>query len=106
MTQWLDICHIDEIVPNTGRCALFQGEQVAIFRVEQELFAVNNYCPFSKANVISRGLVGDIASTKVIASPIYKQHFALATGKCLEDESTVLKTYSVRLNGDVVQLAA
>ena len=104
MSHWLDICHIDEIVPNTGRCALFQGEQVAIFRVEQQLFAVNNFCPFSNANVISRGLVGNIAEQKVVASPVYKQHFDLKTGECLEDDKQVLKTYAVRLHGDMVQL--
>ena len=107
---WQDICHIDAIVPNAGRCALVNGEQVAIFRISQagndELFAIHNHDPISQANVLSRGIVGSIADRVVVASPIYKQHFCLKTGECLEDEKATVKTYSVRLENDIVQLSA
>lgn len=106
MSEWTNICHIDEILTNMGRCALVNGEQIAIFRISDQLFAVNNHCPFSKANVLSRGLTGSIEQHTVVASPIYKQHFDLETGQCLEDENVAIKTYPVRLAGDVVQLAA
>ncbi len=106
MSNWANICHIDDILPNMGRCALFVGEQVAIFRVKDKLYAVNNHCPFSDSNTISRGLVGSLADKIVVASPLYKQHFDLNTGQCLEDENVKLKTYAVRLNGETVQLAA
>jgi len=106
MSEWTDICHRDDIVPNTGRCALFNGEQVAIFRVNEDFYAINNHCPFSRANVLSRGIVGSLSEHKVVASPLYKQHFDLETGQCLEDQSVTIKTYAVRLAGDTVQLAA
>lgn len=32
MSQWKDICKIDDILPETGVCALLGDEQVAIFR--------------------------------------------------------------------------
>ncbi|EPC3784416.1 nitrite reductase (NAD(P)H) small subunit, partial [Citrobacter farmeri] len=32
MSQWKNICHIDDILPATGVCALLGEEQVAIFR--------------------------------------------------------------------------
>jgi nitrite reductase (NADH) small subunit len=107
---WLDICHIDTIVPNAGRCALVNGEQVALFRINttgnDEIYAVNNHDPFSKANVLARGITGTIADRLVVASPIYKQHFCLKTGECLEDEGITLKTYQVRVENDVIQLSA
>ncbi len=109
MSKWTDICHINDIPPSTGRCALFDGEQVAIFRIkddEEKFYAITNHCPFSKANVISRGIVGSLGEHIVVASPLYKQHFDLTTGQCLEDESVKIKTYSVRLAGDTIQLAA
>ena len=31
MSQWKDICKIDDILPATGVCALLGSEQVAIF---------------------------------------------------------------------------
>lgn len=83
-TKWIDICAVGEIAPNTGVCALVAGEQVAIFRVGDgdEVYALSNYEPFSKAFVLSRGIVGDRNGITKVASPIYKQNFALETGKC------------------------
>ena len=108
--SWNTICTLNDILPYGGRAALLDGEQVAVFRIPSaegdKLFAVANHDPFSGANVLSRGLVGSIGDTLVVASPIYKQHFDLATGQCLEDESVKLKTWPVRLEGDDVQLAS
>ena len=109
MSKWIDICQLNDILPNMGRCALFEGQQVAIFRVikagNEFLYAVNNYCPFSQANVISRGIIGSVADAVVVASPLYKQHFDLENGQCIEDTDVSLKTYAVRVNGNLVQLA-
>ncbi len=109
--QWFDICNLNDILPSMGRCALFNEQQVAIFRVVdangvEQLYAIDNFCPFSESNTLSRGLTGSIIDKIVVASPLYKQHFDLASGICLEDESVSVNTYPVRLNGSTVQLAA
>lgn len=100
------ICNIDDIVPNTGVCALIDNEQVAIFRITTKngdaLYAISNFDPFSKANVLSRGLVGCKNSVVTVASPIYKHLFSLQTGQCLDDESVQLKTWPVDLQGNAV----
>lgn len=109
MSQWADICSVNDILPNMGRCALFEGKQVAIFKVISEgeqFFAIDNYCPFAEANVLSRGLVGSVGDKIVVASPVYKQHFCLDTGECIEDEGVKQQTFSVRVEGDKVQLMA
>ncbi len=109
MSNWTDICSVADILPNAGRCALHEGEQVAIFRVSQgdseAWFALSNFDPCSGANVISRGIVGSQGEHLVVASPVYKQHFRLDTGECLEEENVSLKTWPVRVEGDKVQLA-
>src|SRR5438874_1492655 len=92
---WVDICPTDVIVPERGVCASVGGEQVAIFRVDDELFALSNYDPFSKAFVLSRGIVGSRADRLKVASPVYKQNFDLRTGACLDDPSVSLPTYAV-----------
>jgi nitrite reductase (NADH) small subunit len=99
--QWVDICSIEDILPNMGVCALIAGIQVAIFRVETasgtQVYALNNYDPFSKVNVLSRGIVGDRKGILKIASPIYKQNFSLETGQCLDDEKVQIPIYSARV---------
>lgn len=100
--HWITVCHSDELKPSLGVRALLGGEQVALFRVQSQLYAISAVDPFSGAAVLSRGLVGDQRGQVVVASPIYKQHFNLSTGACLEDERVVLKTYAIReLNGQI-----
>lgn len=100
------ICTINDLTPQVGVPALVQGEQVAVFRLKDgNIYAVSNYDPFSKANVIARGITGNLKGFDVVASPIYKQHFDLRTGQCLEDDSVSIKTYPVKLDGDDVLIA-
>ncbi len=104
-TTWTTICPLDRIPPNTGVCALVAGQQIAIFRVgESAVYAIDNYDPFSKAFVLSRGIVGDRQGLPKVASPIYKQNFNLITGQCFDDETISVTTYSVQVVNGHVQL--
>jgi nitrite reductase (NADH) small subunit len=107
VTTWIDVCSLNAIAPDTGVCALVAGEQVAIFRVGNgdELYALSNYDPFSKAFVLSRGIVGDRGGNLKVASPIYKQNFSLINGQCLDDETVKIPTFPVRVTDNRVQVA-
>ncbi|MDB9509954.1 nitrite reductase small subunit NirD [Kamptonema animale CS-326] len=107
VTTWVDVCPLAAIAPNTGVCALVEGEQVAVFRVGNgaEVYAIANYDPFSKAFVLSRGIVGDRNGVLKVASPIYKQNFSLLTGQCLDDETVKIPTFTVRVVDNMVQVA-
>src|SRR5688572_2734285 len=107
MSDWIPVCRLKDIVPNTGVCALVHGRQVAVFRLEDDrLFALEAFDPFSKANVLSRGIVGDLKGEIVVASPVYKHHFSLQSGQCLEEEGVRLEVFPVRLEGHTVWVAA
>lgn len=100
------ICDKNDLIENSGVCALVNGEQVAIFylpKTEKKVYAISNWDPIGKANVLSRGIVGDLNGQVVVASPLYKQHFNLESGACLEEETPV-KTYPICLKNDKVVL--
>jgi NAD(P)H-dependent nitrite reductase small subunit len=98
------VCRLDEIVPDTGICALVAGEQVAVFRIAETIYAIGNRDPFSGANVLSRGIVGDLNGELVVASPVYKQHFSLLSGRCIEDPSVSVPVYRARVEGADIQI--
>ena len=79
---------------------------MAVFRLSgsDEIFAIDAFDPFSNAPVLSRGIVGDVEGRLVVASPIYKQHFDLKTGQCLEDDSVAVRTFAVRVVDGQVQV--
>jgi len=95
--SWTHACALHDIVPDAGVGIDLQGLQIAVFRVDDWAYAIDNFDPASRTNVLSRGIVGDIGGELVVASPIYKQHFSLTTGRCLEDVALSVPTYPVRL---------
>lgn len=115
---WQKICTKADLVAFSGVAAWFETAsgpaQVAIFYLPvdpnatmlpgraTELYALDHFDPFSKVNVIARGIVGDIKGAAVVASPIYKQHFRLTDGQCLEDENVALRTWPIAFKGDAV----
>lgn len=102
------ICTVDDLAKNSGICALLtiNGEehQAAIFylpNTDKQVYALGNWDPIGNANVMSRGMVGSIGDEIVVASPLYKQHFSLLTGKCLEEEHSV-PVFNVAIDGQNV----
>jgi len=105
--EWVEVCELDDIIPGTGVAALVRGEQIAIVRPYKtsEVFAISNYDPFSEAYVLARGIVGDRGGVVKIASPIYKQNFALGTGECLDDPEVRIPVYPARVRNGRVEVS-
>lgn len=105
---WNAVCSVDDIVPNTGICALVKDKHVAVFHVKadtERLFAIDNYDPNAHASVLSRGLVGNLGERVVVASPIYKHHFDLRNGECIESPQNSVSAYPVRIENRTVWVA-
>ncbi|MDP2901904.1 MAG: nitrite reductase small subunit NirD [Methylovulum sp.] len=103
---WIDVCSTDELQPDSGVGVAVAGQQVALFYMlkDERIYATSNFDPFGNANVLSRGLIGDIGGQPMVASPLYKQHFNLETGVCLEEDAVQIPVYPVRIAEGRVQI--
>lgn len=105
MSQWYSACKIDDLVAGSGVCALVQGQAVALFYLPgeaQRVFAIDNFDPVGGASVLSRGIVGDVQGQLVVASPLYKDHFSLLDGRCVEKAEYAVRVWPARIDGDAV----
>jgi nitrite reductase (NADH) small subunit len=88
--EWVRVCALTDLEVERGRAALLGGIQIALFLTHGadgrpgRVHAVSNFDPYSRANVISRGIVGSRQDAPTVASPMYKQVFDLRTGACLD----------------------
>lgn len=106
-TRWDAVCTVDDLVPESGIAVWTEDGPVAVFYLPHRLpalFAIGHTDPFSGANVLARGITGDLKGEPVVASPLYKQHFSLRTGICLEEDSVRVRTYPVLLDGERIRL--
>jgi len=107
MSKWIKICELETIFPSTGICALVDGQQVAIFRPndDNQVYALNNMDPFARSNVLSRGVICEHQDQLWVASPLKKQRFNLIDGHCLENSDVSIETYQVRVMEGKVEVS-
>jgi nitrite reductase (NADH) small subunit len=105
--DWIKICDKNDLIEHSGIAAVYKEQQIALFYIpdyQDEIFAIGNHDPFSGANVLARGLIGDLKGEPMVASPLYKQHFSLNTGACFEDEEIQVPVWPVRFQGESVEI--
>jgi nitrite reductase (NADH) small subunit len=106
MSEWVGVATLGQLVPERGVAVLVGEQQVALFRVtskgEEFVYAVGHRCPFSGANVMARGIVGNVGERDTVASPMYKQVFDLATGECLSEPEVRLPVFRTWIAGGVI----
>jgi len=102
MSDYQKVCAVSDCVENSGVAALVNGKQIAIFYIDGQAYAMDNYDPIGKAYVMSRGMTGDRAGELVVASPLYKEEYSLMTGKCLSDETVSIAVYPTKIEADSV----
>ena len=103
MNEWISICTIDDIpVLGARRVARAQGLDVAIFRnADNEVFALLDRCPH-KGGPLSQGIVFG----RSVACPLHNWTIALVSGEAAAPDEGCTPYFSVRLEGDEVQLCA
>lgn len=96
---WFAVCPADLLEPGRGVAALLpDGSQAALFRVRDgALYAIGNVDPFTGAGVLAHGLTGAVRGRPYVASPLLKQRFDLASGRCLDDDEVAVAAYPVRI---------
>lgn len=100
---YVPVCAADGLRPDRGVAALIDGVAVAVFLLaDGSLHAVDNVDPCSGASVLSRGIVGEADGEPTVASPLYKQRFALRSGRCLDVADVGVRVHDVRVDGRTV----
>ena len=114
------ICPLDALTPERGAAALLpDGTQIAVFLLDDgSVRAVQQHDPYSRSNILSRGLVGTHLLTvegetegrlvPTLSSPMYKQSWDLDTGAVLDSgggEKLPIAVFDVEVRGGHVHVA-
>ena len=106
---WLAACQLDELELHAGVGVKLAGRQLALFKVDEnsmeKIYAIDNWDPVGRANVMSRGIVGSAGEELYVASPLFKQRFLLANGRCLDSDDVALGVYETRVRDQYVEVA-
>ena len=103
MTNWTQVCHVDDIIPlGARRVARAAGAPVALFRAEGDhIFALLDRCPH-KAGPLSQGIVFG----RSVACPLHNFNIGLEDGCAKAPDEGRVATFQVKVEAGVVYLDA
>ncbi|MGE5436548.1 MAG: nitrite reductase small subunit NirD [Syntrophothermus sp.] len=95
---YFKICKVTDLPEKSGRRFFIDDVDIAIFKIDGEIFAVNNVCPHQHAAIIYDGFIED----KHIVCPSHGWMFNLETGKMKLGNGGCLDVHKTKVeNGEV-----
>ena len=93
------ICSMDELKESVGRKFLVNDIEIAVFKINSEVFAVSNICPHQQTHLIFDGFIED----EFVVCPAHGWKFNLKTGK-KDSGSNGLDSYPVKVIDNLVYI--
>ncbi|PID59845.1 MAG: nitrite reductase [Ignavibacteriae bacterium] len=91
------VCKVSELTDATGQRFLINDVDVALFKVEGKIYALNNFCTHKLMPKIYEGNIED----GYVICPLHGWQFNLKDGK-LHNGTTALDTYETKIIDDDV----
>ena len=96
-SDYTKICELSDLKENQGKRFLINDVEIAVFKVENEIYAVSNICPHQHTANIYDGFLED----GCVVCPAHGWMFNLKTGK-QPTGARGLDTYPIKIIDDEV----
>ncbi|MEO6695127.1 MAG: nitrite reductase (NAD(P)H) small subunit [Ignavibacteria bacterium] len=97
--EFIKICKVTEVYSRKGqRFQLDDENEIAIFKVGEKIYAVDNICPHNHTSQIYDGYIENM----YIACPVHGFQFHLETGEQPTKMGCRLRTFEVKIVDDYV----
>jgi len=97
MEGFIKVANKNQLHSTRGISVRVDGEEIAIFQIGSDIFAVRNDCPHQHFQLLHQGTLKDHALT----CPMHGWTFDLRTGKAMNGDGN-LKKYMVKIIDDDV----
>lgn len=100
MAEFVKVANLADLPERSCRCVEVAGRRVGLFRLDGEVFAIDDTCTHAEASLCEGEIVGD-----EVMCPLHFATFNIRTGEATgppADED--LATYAVRVCGDDVEI--
>lgn len=95
----VQVLELAALPPGEAALVLVNGEDVALFRRGDEIFAIGNQCPHQGGNLCDGFTEGDI-----VTCPLHGWEFDLRSGACMTVPGESVPRYGVTVNAGAILL--
>src|SRR4051794_6791541 len=93
------VCRADAVKEGEGKTVSVGNKLIALFRVEGQLYAIDDVCPHMGAS-----LAGGYVEGTVVTCPWHAWRFRMTDGAWADNPRIKIGCYPVRVEGDEVQV--
>ena len=99
MEEFTPVASVEEFADGRRKTVQFDGREVAIFKIAEEFYAIENECPHQGAPLCEGHVDGEIVSC-----PWHGWQFDVRSGEFQLRKTLVQPQFAVRVVGDEVQV--
>jgi len=99
MAEFRNVCRADEVVEGEGKTVVVGNKLVALFRVNGDIFAIDDCCPHMGAS-----LSGGYVEGGIVTCPWHAWRFRLVDGAWADNPRIKIGCYAVRVEGLQIQV--
>jgi nitrite reductase/ring-hydroxylating ferredoxin subunit len=93
------VLKLNELSEGKGKRFMVGDEDIAVFLIDGQVYALSNICPHQQSAIIYEGCIEE----NFVVCPAHGWKFNLENGK-KENRYNGLKSYPVKLDGDIVTI--
>jgi len=98
-TKYIFACNLSELSEGSGKKVVIEDEEIALFREDGQIYALNNFCLHQHKSIIHDGFIED----GFVVCPAHGWKFKLENGK-QPGERRGLKSYEVKVEENKVYI--
>ena len=101
MAAFQKVLKKSELAVGRGKCVELQGKRIAVFNVDGNFFAIDDFCTHAGASLAD----GAVVNSSAVECPWHGAQFDLKTGEALTPPAyDKVKAYNVRLHGEDIEI--
>ena len=95
MSGWKKLLDCPNLLPQSGQVVMMDEKPVALFNIDGEFIAMDNKCPHRGGSLGDGEIEGDI-----VTCPWHGWQFNCRTGKAVENDAIIVRTYDIENRSD------
>ena len=100
MREFRAVGQINDFIPGQGKMVTVDGRHVALFRLGDEFYAIDNLC-LHKAGPLCEGFID---GNDVVTCPWHGWSYQIKTGTLVQDPRVGVSKHEVKVEGDAVSI--
>ena len=99
--EFVPVGRVSDFAPGAGKMVSVSGRHVAVFRLGDEFFALDNMC-LHRGGPLCEGPITSVKARDVVTCPWHGWSYEIRTGMMVQDPRVGVSKHDVRIDGDQV----